>query len=88
MCHVKDFGLDQADDSAVWSFAAKNGLTIVSKDDDFRQRSLVLGAPPKVIWLKIGNCSTEVAVQVLLSGKDRIISFRDEPEATILILSR
>ena len=28
-----------------------------SKEDDFRSLSLVNGAPPKVIWLRIGNAT-------------------------------
>lgn len=48
--HVRDPGLAAADDEAIWSYAAANGYTIVTKDDDFRQRSFVRGAPPQVIW--------------------------------------
>jgi predicted nuclease of predicted toxin-antitoxin system len=31
---------------------------IVSKDTDMNNLSLVFGNPPKVIWLRLGNCST------------------------------
>ena len=47
-----------ADDSAVWAYARQHGFTIVSKDGDFSGRSSLYGAPPKVIWLTVGNCST------------------------------
>lgn len=30
----------------------------MSKDSHFQQRSFVFGHPPKVIWLRIGNCTT------------------------------
>ena len=33
--HVKDIGLESADDLAVWEYARERGLTIVSKDSDF-----------------------------------------------------
>jgi predicted nuclease of predicted toxin-antitoxin system len=36
-------------DEKIWSFAAKNGFIITTKDDDFRGLSQLLGAPPKVI---------------------------------------
>jgi predicted nuclease of predicted toxin-antitoxin system len=48
--HVRDVGLGRADDEAVWNYAAARGLTIVSKDSDFHQRSLLYGPPPKVVW--------------------------------------
>jgi len=53
--HVRDVGLASADDEAVWTFAAQQGLSIVSKDSDFRQRSFVRGHPPKVVWIARGN---------------------------------
>lgn len=56
--HVRDVGLNRADDSVVWKFAQDNSLTICSKDSDMHQRSFVLGFPPKVVWVRLGNCST------------------------------
>ena len=53
--HVKFFRLEQGSDDAIWQFAKKEGYTIVTKDDDFHQRSLTLGHPPKIVWLKIPN---------------------------------
>ena len=40
--HVSSQGLQQASDTAIWSFAQQNGYAIVSKDADFHQRSLIL----------------------------------------------
>ncbi len=45
--HVRDAGLAAADDEAVWAHAGAGGYAIVTKDDDFRQRSFLLGPPPK-----------------------------------------
>lgn len=38
---------------------------IVSKDADFRQRSFLYGHPPKVIWIRLGNCSTREIANLL-----------------------
>lgn len=43
--------MDRSSDTEVWNYAAEHGCTIVSKDADFHQRSLLLGAPPKVVWI-------------------------------------
>jgi predicted nuclease of predicted toxin-antitoxin system len=56
--HVDPLGMGSADDSQLWDFARANGLTIVSKDEDFNLLSLARGFPPKVIWLLLGNCTT------------------------------
>ena len=53
--HVKDVGLESADDVTVWTYASERGLTIASKDSDFRQLSFAFGHPPKVIWIRCGN---------------------------------
>ena len=57
--HVREIGLCQANDATIWDYAAKHGFGIVTKDADFRQRSFVLGHPPKIVWLRVGNCSTK-----------------------------
>ena len=54
--HVRNEGLEAADDDTAWEYAALHGFAIVSKDADFHQRSFLLGAPPKVIWIQRGNC--------------------------------
>lgn len=57
--HVKYFNLEQVSDDGIWRFAKKEGYAIVTKDDDFHQKSLTLGHPPKVIWLKINNANSK-----------------------------
>jgi predicted nuclease of predicted toxin-antitoxin system len=43
----------------------QHSFVIVSKDADFRERSFVYGHPPKVVWIRRGNCSTEEIATVL-----------------------
>jgi predicted nuclease of predicted toxin-antitoxin system len=38
--HVRDLRLIEAEDSAIWRFAAEHDLVIVSKDSDFHELSL------------------------------------------------
>jgi len=56
--HVRDFHLEESEDEVVWDLAAAQGFVIVSKDDDFTRLSFLRGAPPKVIQIALGNCST------------------------------
>jgi predicted nuclease of predicted toxin-antitoxin system len=56
--HVNLVSLASATDLEIWAYAREHDFTVVSKDDDFRSLSLVNGAPPKVIWLRMGNAST------------------------------
>jgi predicted nuclease of predicted toxin-antitoxin system len=62
---VHDLGADWSD-SAIWDYAAANGLTIVSKDADFSDRALVADdARPKVIHMRVGNLKIEQLHQYL-----------------------
>jgi predicted nuclease of predicted toxin-antitoxin system len=55
-------------DSHVWNYARDNAFVIVSKDNDFRQRSFLDGAPPKVIWLSVGNAGTHTIADLLANS--------------------
>jgi len=56
--HVRDVNLHEADDQTVWEYARAHGFAIASKDEDFHQLSFLYGAPPKVVWMRLGNCTT------------------------------
>ena len=53
--HVRNVGLKAADDPLVWQFAVDNDFTLVSKDADMHDRSLLLGFPPKIVWIRLGK---------------------------------
>ena len=84
---IRNVGLKEATDSVVWEYAKTNGFLIVAKDSDFHQRSLVLGYPPKVVWAKLGNCSTKVVERFLREHDEIVRQFHADDTATFLILS-
>ena len=66
--HVKKVGLEWAPDEAVWSYARENAFTVVTKDADFGEMSVLLDSPPKVIWIRRGNCLTS-EIETILRGR-------------------
>jgi predicted nuclease of predicted toxin-antitoxin system len=84
--HCDDVGLHGRTDEAVWSYARTHGFVLVSKDNDFRQLSFLRGAPPKVVWLRIGNAPTKAVVDLLLSRKADVDSFVLDAESSLLAL--
>ncbi len=84
--HVRNIGLNAATDTVIWEYAKTNGYLIVSKDSDFHQRSFVFGYPPKVIWIRRGNCSTNTIERILRDSVDTITTFAADGTATFLIL--
>lgn len=84
--YVRDAGLQRGVDTEVWTYAAQHRLAIVSKDSDFHQMSFLLGHPPKVIWIRRGNCSTRTIETLLRTLEHEITAFLDDSEAAFLSL--
>jgi predicted nuclease of predicted toxin-antitoxin system len=84
--HVRDAGLAAADDDTVWAYAAEHEYVIVSKDADFHHRSFLLGHPPKVVWIRRGNCSTSEIEEILrVRQADLLVFERDEHGAFLAL---
>ena len=83
-CHLTSVLPESSTDREIWLFAEENDFIIVTKDDDFEQRSVLLGHPPKVIWIRLGNCRTADVASLLLSSKIIIHAFGDDQEKSIL----
>lgn len=84
--HVSALGLDRASDDDVWAYAATNGCIIVTKDADFSERSTLRGFPPKVIWLRLGNCTTNRIEQALRTHWQAITDLDDDTSLGIIAL--
>jgi predicted nuclease of predicted toxin-antitoxin system len=48
--------------------------------------SFLRGAPPKVIWVDVGNCSTNHIQDVIRANAVRIIAFHRDVDSAFLIL--
>ncbi len=84
--HVSTVGLDRALDIDVWTFARDHGFAIVTKDADFSDLSVLLGFPPQVVWLRLGNCSTTDIEALLRMHKAAIDALEYEPTTGIIEL--
>jgi predicted nuclease of predicted toxin-antitoxin system len=84
--HIDDVGLHGCPDGDVWSYARDHGFVLVSKDNDFRQLSFLRGAPPKVVWLRIGNAPTKAVADLLRARKADVESFVGDAETALLTI--
>jgi len=84
--HVREIGLATADDAAVWEFARSGGLIIVSKDSDFHERGVIQGSPPKVVWIRRGNCSTDDIEGLMRAHAGDVANLAADDTARFLIL--
>lgn len=86
LVHVRAVGLEAADDARVWDHAAEHEFTIVSKDADFNNRAFLFGPPPKVVWIRRGNCSTREIEDLLRARHADVVAFCADAAAALLIL--
>lgn len=84
--HVHLVGLGSALDDDVWRYAHDHGFTIVTKDADYHERSLIRGYPPKVIWLRRGNVTTAQIEEVLRTHHEAINRLDADAELAVLIV--
>lgn len=72
--HVHDLGLGASDDWTIWQWARDHGFVIVTKDSDFAELSALHGAPPAVLLLRTGNCSTDWLLALLRSHQSGVVA--------------
>jgi predicted nuclease of predicted toxin-antitoxin system len=84
--HVDSVGFHSRTDIEIWNFAGNNGFIIITKNDDFRQRSFLSGAPPEVVWLLIGNAGTQRIAQLRIDSSQPIEAFYHDPDDSLVIL--
>lgn len=84
--HVVHLGMDRDDDLDIWNHALSEGFVIVTKDKDFLHRSVLVGHPPKVIHLTIGNCSAQTIAHLILAEKGQLRAFGKHTSKSYLLL--
>ena len=68
--HVRTVLPRDVDDATIWALASRSSRSvIVTRDADFSDFATGKDGEPRVIWLRIGNCSNE---RLLALMRDRI----------------
>lgn len=78
-------GLGSTLDALIWDYAKELGFAFLTKDKDFANMSLALGAPPKVILLLIGNCSATELSRLIRKNAVRFSDFEEDARRSLLI---
>ncbi|MDQ2818181.1 MAG: DUF5615 family PIN-like protein [Candidatus Eremiobacteraeota bacterium] len=84
--HVTLIGSSESSDAEVWAYAKNKALAILTKDQDFYHRSTTYGFPPKVIWLRCGNCSTKRLQEIVTKRVQTIQIFLTNNQDGLLII--
>lgn len=83
--HVRDIRMKGFADEIIWEYAKNNNFIVISKDSDFYQRALLYGHPPKLIWLRIGNCNRDFLLQLITKYKEQIEDFFNNSDSVLIL---
>ena len=61
---IGELGLINETDQVLFMKAREANAVVITKDSDFREMVLRLGAPPQVLWVTTGNTSTKFLISV------------------------
>jgi predicted nuclease of predicted toxin-antitoxin system len=86
MSHVISHALDKASDLEVWHYAQEQDFCLVTKDADFNDLLTIYGFPPKIIWIRRGNCTTHAIDRLLRDHLAAIASFLEDESLGLLEL--
>ena len=84
--HVSTIGMGSALDNGIWQYARDNDYMIVTKDADFGEFGVIKGFPPKIIWIRRGNCSTQTIETILRENFLAISNLSEDEDVGILTL--
>jgi predicted nuclease of predicted toxin-antitoxin system len=79
-------GFQRTSDSELWFYARTHGYIFVTKDRDVAELAVVRGGPPKVVWLRVGNCSAAYVEQTLRVHVGAIRDLLNDPQRVVLEL--
>ncbi len=85
--HVANLNMDTSEDDVIWQYAKANGLTILTKDNDFEAKSRLYGCPPKVVQLTCGNRKTGEILSILRRKILFLKDFLKDPDDCLLLIN-
>ena len=81
---VRNLGLENSTDQEIWNYAKEKDYTIITFDGDFYDFSLVWGHPPKIVWIRTGNKTTNEIESILRKHQQNIEIFIADKELACL----
>lgn len=81
--HVADITLRAASNQAIWAYALTHDFIIVTKDEDFAERSVRISPSPVIVWLRIGNATNRALLQWLWPRWNKIKLLLDAGQGLI-----
>lgn len=84
--HVFDIGLSMASDVQVLEYAHREALVIVTKDKDFADLLTARGDGPRILWVLLGNVTTDEIARAIVAAAPSIMQLLDDSTVRIVQL--
>lgn len=85
---LREIGLRDADDRAIFSAAKSAADILISKDQDFTELVTRLGPPPRLIWLTCGNVSNSRRIEIFEASFEAALAVLQSGEPIVEIGDR
>jgi len=85
---VRDLGLREAEDPAIFAAARAAGAVMLTKDSDFLDLLARHGPPPQIVWLTCGNTSNAFLRGLLTDVWPRVADLLSSGEPLVEIGGR
>ena len=83
--HIRNALRIDTDDFTIWNYARENGFVILTKDNDFDERTQLSGCPPKIIHLICGNQTTQYILNLIISNIENIELFLNADDENCIL---
>jgi predicted nuclease of predicted toxin-antitoxin system len=85
---LREVGLRDAEDAAIFAAARAAGAVVFTKDSDFVELVARHGPPPQIVWLTCGNTTNAALRAILADAWPRIAALLAAGEPLIEISGR
>jgi predicted nuclease of predicted toxin-antitoxin system len=85
---LRDLGLRDAEDAAIFAAARAAGAVVITKDSDFVDLVARLGPPPQIVWLTCGNTTNAALRGILGAAWPRVAALLAAGEPLVEISER
>jgi predicted nuclease of predicted toxin-antitoxin system len=84
--HVNRIRLGAATDTEIWAYVARNGATLMTKDEDFAALARSRRSGPQVVWIRIGNIANAALWQAIEPALEEIIESLQAGERVVEVI--
>ncbi|NOQ36056.1 MAG: hypothetical protein GQ569_09195 [Methylococcaceae bacterium] len=85
--HVMFEDMDESEDDEIWSFSMEQNFTIITKDADYNEMNFLYGFPPKIVWVRVGNCKLADMERIIRRNSIAINEFFHNKELGVIEIS-